>query len=459
MSTRPATAVVIVVACLATGACAVVRGVAVAEGTPSRQNLTEGNTCGEEETESQRSHALHLIVINEAAEIVQGDTVEENPIRASVALDNDVALSANLSAESDILASADLTVPDQHHILDVDIRSGNQLERLRRSVSLCYEEMWVTWPTTIHHVLTFRFLARNQGCQANYLSPHAQYNDGKPRYRAKHDRTRNRAHINGLNWIAPRAVGAPMLNALVMRIVPMLGIVVLVSAGGDVAVRTAPDDATLTAAATTEQTIEYGLGGLETFGFAPELLPDLVGLVGIGTVKQEFERGDGPDENVGPGEPYDSLRDATLELDTVVAGNDELGETVVLADLYGWQYTASGERLEIVEGGVRLRPGDRVLVVLVPEPPNAGPGSAPESAGARYRLLTQYAYVFLEDGRTVDTNRDENEYLRQLESMTEDQLVAELRDACSTGCDRQTYPVLDELSEAPTTDPDTTAGP
>jgi hypothetical protein len=143
VSTRPATAVVIVVACLATGACAVVRGVAVAEGTPSRQNLTQGNTCGEEETESQTSHALHLIVINEAAEIVRGDTVEENPIRASVALDNDVALSANLSAESDILASADLMVPDQHHILDVDIRSGNQLERLRRSVSLCYEEMWV----------------------------------------------------------------------------------------------------------------------------------------------------------------------------------------------------------------------------------------------------------------------------------------------------------------------------
>jgi hypothetical protein len=78
-----------------------------------------------------------------------------------------------------------------------------------------------------------------------------------------------------------------------------------------------------------------------------------------------------------------------------------------------------------------------VLVVLVPEPPNAGPGSAHESAGARYRLLTQYAYVFLEDGRTVDTSRDENEYLRQLESMTEDQLVpcqatfARLMSSCS----------------------------
>jgi hypothetical protein len=143
VSMRPATAVALVVACLATGACAGVRGVAVADGTPPRQYLAEGNTCGAEQPESQTSHALQLIVINEAAQVVQGDTVNENPIQASVALDNDIVLSANLSAATDVLASADLAVSDQVHILDVDIQTNDQLERLRGSVSLCYEEMWV----------------------------------------------------------------------------------------------------------------------------------------------------------------------------------------------------------------------------------------------------------------------------------------------------------------------------
>jgi hypothetical protein len=149
--------------------------------------------------------------------------------------------------------------------------------------------------------------------------------------------------------------------------------------------------------------------------------------------------------------------------DTVVAGDVKPGDTVVIADLYGWHYTASGERLEIVEGGQRLRPGDRALVVLVPEPPNAVQGAVPESAGERYRLLTQYAYVQVEDRRTVETRRDMNPYLRQLEGITANQLVAELRDICSTGCNRRTYPVLSELSgtdvSTPSADADATPTP
>lgn len=189
-------------------------------------------------------------------------------------------------------------------------------------------------------------------------------------------------------------------------------------------------------------------GGLEAFSFDHGSIADVTGLIAIGTITGETEHSDGSESGVGEGEPYTSLRELTLAIDTVVAGQASEGDQIVLADQIGWAYAPDGVRMELVEGGARMRLDDRVLVVLVPEPDIATESAESLSGDAkRYRLLTQSAYLLIaDDSQVVDTERDDR-YVQLLESMTEDEAIAELRSACRDRCDRETYPRRNEAGE------------
>ena len=176
-----------------------------------------------------------------------------------------------------------------------------------------------------------------------------------------------------------------------------------------------------------------------------EAVADLAGLVAIGTVTAEVEKSDGSEANSGEGEAHTSLRDLSLKIERVVGGHGSPGDTVVIVDQIGWSYHADGARRELTESGVRMRVGERLLVVLTPAPEGALGRDDPVAAQQdHYFLVSQAGYFVLsDDGEVVDSDRP-NAYVRYLEGLTQEQLVDEFATVCESGCDRTTHPVSGE---------------
>lgn len=182
---------------------------------------------------------------------------------------------------------------------------------------------------------------------------------------------------------------------------------------------------------------ELPSGNLEAFDFSRQSVNEHAAGIFVGTVEGETEHTAPtttfPDDRVAL-----SLRDITVKVERVVAGTLNEGDLITLRGLSGWAYPPEGERKEIVdEGGTRLRPGDRAVFAVIRGSVDA------EDSEAGYHLLASYSYILIENGETVRTARD-HPFVRELEAMTPDEIVATLRDACTpSGCDRDSFPKLD----------------
>jgi nitrogen regulatory protein PII-like uncharacterized protein len=154
--------------------------------------------------------------------------------------------------------------------------------------------------------------------------------------------------------------------------------------------------------------------GLGRFGF--EAVDDLArAAVVIATVESESEL-PGTAKNI-EGEPHEVYRVVELRIEEVVRGKLQAGARFRMYD-FGWMVMPDGDRRPVVADGTRLVVGDRAVVAL------SGDGEDPNRSG----LLTQDAVLFLRDGEVEDTGRTKP-IIRELEELTEDELLRRLRTA------------------------------
>jgi hypothetical protein len=135
----------------------------------------------------------------------------------------------------------------------------------------------------------------------------------------------------------------------------------------------------------------------------------------VATVESESEL-PGTAKNI-EGEPREVYRTLEFRIEEVVRGTLQPGSRFRMYD-FGWFIMPDGTRRPVVADGTRLVVGDRAVLALT------GDGQDPNRSG----LLTQDAVLFLRDGEVVDTGRDKP-IIRELEQLTEDELLQRLRSA------------------------------
>ncbi|MCA1824264.1 MAG: hypothetical protein ABR520_01505 [Mycobacteriales bacterium] len=115
-------------------------------------------------------------------------------------------------------------------------------------------------------------------------------------------------------------------------------------------------------------------------------------------------------EPYGPEYARNINRTLSVNVEEILAGPSPAPASFVD---WGWVVTADGEHPVVAEGGVRLKVGDRAVLIL-------------SRFGEKIELVNDQAVFLLSDGNVIDTDRHDP-LVRQLEQLTERELKDEIR--------------------------------